>query len=168
MSSICSLGFVNARSWLAEVREHADPHVSCILVGNKVDLCEDSTPSAASLSLTSPSPPKPSLTSPSPPKPSPTSTSPPKPAASQIRSLRGKITASRTAAKGNVREVTYAEAEQWAKEEGMLFVEASAKSGLNVEQAFVDASCDILAKIRQGVFDDDRVSLLLLSSCLRR
>ena len=43
----------------------------------------------------------------------------------------------------------------------MLFVESSAKSGLNVEQAFVDASaCDILAKIRQGVFDDDRVRLL--------
>ena len=62
-----------------------------------------------------------------------------------------------------MREVTHAEAEQWAKEEGMLFVEASAKSGLNVEQAFVDASCDILAKIRQGVFDDDRVRLAFFS-----
>ena len=41
----------------------------------------------------------------------------------------------------------------WAK-----VVEASVKSGLNVEQlAFVH---DILAKIIQGVFDDDRVRLL--------
>lgn len=127
--------FLSARSWLAEVREHADPHVSCILVGNKVDLCEDSTPSAADAYLPS--------------------SSPPNAAASQIKSTRAKNT-SHVSMKGKVREVTYAEAEQWAKEEGMLFVEASAKSGLNVEQAFVDASCDILAKIRQGVFDDDR------------
>ena len=120
------------------MREHADPHVSCILVGNKVDLCEDPTPSAAGVSLTSSSPPNSSPL--------------------QIRSVRGKNTASQTV-KGKVREVSHEEAEQWAKEEGMLFVEASAKSGFNVEQAFVDASCDILAKIKQGVFDDHRVRL---------
>jgi len=125
--------FLNARSWLAEVREYADPHVSCILVGNKVDLCEDLTPSAAGISATS--------------------SSPPNSAAPLIRSAKGKNIASQTV-KGKLREVTNEEAEQWAKEEGMLFVEASAKSGLNVEQAFVDASCDILAKIKQGVFDD--------------
>jgi Ras-related protein Rab-2A len=135
------LGFVNARTWLAEVREHADPHVSCILVGNKIDLCEDPAPSEAGISLTSSSPPD--VTS------------------LPIRSVRKKNTASRTAMKSKVREVTHAEAEQWAKEEGMLFVEASAKSGLNVERAFVDASCDILVKIKQGVFDDpNRVRLL--------
>jgi len=166
--------FLNARSWLAEVREHADPHVSCILVGNKVDLCEDPTPSAAGVSLTSPSPPnsaavqirsvrgKNTITSPSSPNSAAqqirsvrgknTGTSPnlPNSAASQ---MKGKNTASQTA-KGKLREVTHEEAEQWAKEEGMLFVETSAKSGFNVEQAFVDASCDILAKIKQGVFDD--------------
>ncbi|KAJ7443142.1 ras-domain-containing protein [Mycena latifolia] len=32
--------FENVRTWLADVRAHADAHVSCILVGNKVDLCE--------------------------------------------------------------------------------------------------------------------------------
>ena len=132
MSLVYSLGFLNARSWLAEVREYADPHVSCILVGNKVDLCDDLTPSAAGTSLTSSSPP---------------------------RSVRGKNSASPTV-KGKLREVTNEEAEQWAKEEGMLFVEASAKSGLNVEKAFVNASCDILAKIKQGVFDDHTVRLL--------
>jgi Ras-related protein Rab-2A len=134
--------FLNARSWLAEVREHADPHVSCILVGNKVDLCEDpTTPSAADLSLTS-------------------SSSPPHAGSVQIGSVREKKknnTASRAVAKSKLREVPYAEAEQWAKEEGMLFVEASAKSGLNVEQAFVDASCDIMAKIKQGVFDNHQI-----------
>jgi len=136
--------FLNARSWLAEVREYADPHVSCILVGNKVDLCEDSTPSATGTS--------------------PTSSTPPNAVSSQIKSVREKNTASRTVVKGKLREVTRAEAEQWANEEGMRFVEASAKSGLNVEQAFVEASCDILAKIKQGVFDDHNTPGVKLST----
>jgi Ras-related protein Rab-2A len=49
------------------------------------------------------------------------------------------------------------EGERWAKEEGLLFVEASAKSGDNVDAAFGVAARDILSKIRRGVFDDDRV-----------
>jgi hypothetical protein len=40
-----------------------------------------------------------------------------------------------------------------------LFVEASAKSGQNVELAFEQASRDILDKIRRGVFEDDRVRI---------
>ncbi|KAF9819814.1 hypothetical protein IEO21_01905 [Rhodonia placenta] len=95
--------FVNARSWLADVREHADPHLTCILVGNKIDLCTDDAGP-------------------------------------------GRRT----------REVPSEEAEQWAQEEGLLFVEASARSGENVEAAFERATRDILDKIRRGVFDDDR------------
>ncbi|KAM6494037.1 ras domain containing protein [Amanita muscaria] len=106
--------FLNARTWLADVREHADPHVTCILVGNKVDLVEEpdggGTPVLTSISAP------------------------------------GK----------HRRQVTKEEGESWAREEGLLFVEASAKSGQNVEEAFVRAACDILAKIRQGVFDDNR------------
>ena len=49
------------------------------------------------------------------------------------------------------------EGERWAQEEGLLFVEASAKSGANVEAAFESAARDILSKIRRGVFDDERV-----------
>ena len=66
------------------------------------------------------------------------------------------------------REVSYEEGEQWAKENGLLFVEASAKSGINVEQAFIDASRDILEKIRKGVFDDDRVGFIsqVFSLCI--
>jgi len=97
--------FTNARTWLADVREHADPHLTCILVGNKLDLCSEDGASAP-----------------------------------------GRRT----------REVPTDEAELWAKEEGLLFVEASAKSGHNVETAFEEATRDILDKIRRGVFDDDR------------
>ncbi|KAF8967343.1 P-loop containing nucleoside triphosphate hydrolase protein [Flammula alnicola] len=135
--------FQNVRNWLADVREHADPHVSCILVGNKVDLCEDPAPPAAGGAV-------------------PTSSSPP--TASAIKHAKSGSSPSKAAAKGKAREVPYAEAEQWAKEEGLLFVEASAKSGLNVEQAFVDASRDILEKIRKGVFDDDRSPGVKLST----
>jgi len=88
------------RSWLSDVREHADPHLTCILVGNKVDLCSDETQ----------------------------------------------------------RQVTSEEGAAYAREEGILFVEASAKSGENVEKAFVEAAVDILDKIKRGVFDDERVS----------
>ena len=97
-----SSGFEHARIWLADVRAHADPHLTCILVGNKNDLSSER------------------------------------------------------------REVLAEEGEQWARNEGLLFVEASAKSGANVEAAFESAARDILVKIRQGVFDDDRVRLVLL------
>jgi len=99
--------FNNCRSWLADVREHADPHLTCILVGNKVDLVSESS-SDGGIGI------------------------------------------------GRHRAVPTEEAELWAKEEGLLFVEASAKSGQNVELAFEQASRDILDKIRRGVFGDDR------------
>ncbi|EIN07118.1 ras-domain-containing protein [Punctularia strigosozonata HHB-11173 SS5] len=97
--------FQSCRSWLADVREHADPHLTCILVGNKVDLCDNSEEGG-----------------------------PP----------------------AKKREVSTEEAEAWAQEEGLLFVEASAKSGHNVDLAFEQACKDILDKIRKGVFEDDR------------
>ncbi|KAH8827366.1 ras-domain-containing protein [Flagelloscypha sp. PMI_526] len=92
--------FRNTKSWLNDVREFADPNLTCILVGNKVDLCEEGST--------------------------------------------------------KTRQVTTEEAELYAKEEGLLFVEASAKSGQNVEEAFEQAARDILSKIRKGLFDDDR------------
>ena len=61
------------------------------------------------------------------------------------------------------RQVPTEDGEQWAQDEGLLFVEASAKSGANVDAAFEAAARDILAKIRRGVFDDDRVRLVSLS-----
>ena len=111
---------------MKDVREHADPHLTCILVGNKSDLCTDdsgaSTKSGSSGGGTNPG--------------------------------------------QRPRQVPTDEAEIWAKEEGLLFVETSAKSGANVEIAFERATRDILDKIRKGVFDDDRVSLSFFDLCL--
>ena len=100
-------GFMNVRSWLADVREHADPHLTCILVGNKIDLCSDDGGGGPGT---------------------------------------------------RPRAVSTEEGALFAQEEGLLFVEASAKSGENVEAAFERATRDILDKVHRGVFDDDRVS----------
>ncbi|KAG8890584.1 hypothetical protein FRB98_007138 [Tulasnella sp. 332] len=89
------------RSWLSDVREHADPHLTCILVANKIDLCSGPSPS----------------------KP---------------------------------RVVSTEEAAQWAKEEEMDYLEASAKTGVNVDEAFTRAARIILSKIKTGLFDDKR------------
>jgi len=124
--------FLNARTWLADVREHADPHLTCILVGNKVDLCTTSTSGS---------------------DPAATSTSP-----SPRRSAEGTRHSSESTKppSSKQREVPTEEAAAWAQSEGLLFVEASAKSGENVEEAFVRATRDILGKVRRGEFDDNR------------
>ena len=130
---ILDTGFLNARSWLQDVREHADPHLTCILVGNKVDLCPLAPP--------------------------PTNTDDPSDGASAPEpTVNGPLSREAGGTSKRKREVSTEEAELWAQEEGLLFVEASAKSGLNVEDAFERATRDILDKIRRGVFDDERVS----------
>ncbi|EIM89650.1 ras-domain-containing protein [Stereum hirsutum FP-91666 SS1] len=130
--------FLNARTWLEDVRKHADPHLTCILVGNKSDLCPPSSSSSPSQSSSSPQ----TQTS-----SQPSSTTTPTPTTAPSRSITP--TSSR-------RQVSVEEAQLWAQEEGLLFVEASAKNGENVEKAFEEACRDILSKIRRGVFDDER------------
>ncbi|GJJ12284.1 hypothetical protein Clacol_006525 [Clathrus columnatus] len=103
--------FENARGWLADVREYADPNLTCILVGNKVDLCEpEDTSNVVGTTLTH--------------------------------------------SRRRHREVPREVAEQWAKEENLLFIETSAKSGDNVDKAFQQAAKDVVAKIKDGVFDN--------------
>ena len=140
-------GFLNARTWLADVRAHADPHLTCILVGNKIDLCPpEPEPEPASESL-----PESESSDTTAPRPLETSTSAPP---HSTHDAFGPVPARR-------RQVPAAEAAAWAREEGLLFVEASAKSGSGVDRAFEDACRDILDKIRRGVFDDERVSVWL-------
>ncbi|KAG9050081.1 Small subunit processome complex component [Tulasnella sp. UAMH 9824] len=99
--------FLSIKSWLDDVRENADPQISCILVANKVDLCEEGSASAKK------------------------------------------------------REVTAEEAQQFAKDNDMVdYIEASAKTGHNVDEAFTRASRSILEKIKAGLFDDKKVHLV--------
>jgi len=59
---------------------------------------------------------------------------------------------------GDSRQVTTEEAQRLAKEEDLQFVEASAKSGENVDLAFELVCRDIMKKIRSGVFEGNKVS----------
>lgn len=114
-------GFKNVPMWLSDVREHADPNLTCILVGNKVDLCEPD---------------------------------------GESRGGGGGSGGGGGVGPGlgvRQREVTSEEGEAFARENGLLFVESSAKSGQNVELAFFTASRDILDKVKRGVFDQGKV-----------
>ncbi|KAF2542262.1 hypothetical protein F2Q68_00030429 [Brassica cretica] len=51
------------------------------------------------------------------------------------------------------RAVTTEEGEQFAKEHGLIFMEASAKTAQNVEEAFIKTAATIYKKIQDGVFD---------------
>ncbi|KAG0411818.1 hypothetical protein HPB47_011047, partial [Ixodes persulcatus] len=51
------------------------------------------------------------------------------------------------------RDVTYEEAKQFADENGLMFVEASAKTGQHVEEAFLETAKKIYQNIQDGSLD---------------
>ncbi|XP_073989164.1 RAS oncogene family member Rab4 isoform X1 [Rhodnius prolixus] len=55
------------------------------------------------------------------------------------------------------RQVTFLEASSFAQENKLMYLETSAKSGENVEEAFLKCCKTILAKIQTGELDPDRI-----------
>jgi GTPase SAR1 family protein len=51
------------------------------------------------------------------------------------------------------RAVATEEGEQFAKEHGLIFLETSARTAHNVEEAFINTAREIYKKIQDGVFD---------------
>lgn len=51
------------------------------------------------------------------------------------------------------REVQTAEGEEFARKNGLFFMETSAKTSANVEAAFVNTAREIYTKVLEGVFD---------------
>lgn len=51
------------------------------------------------------------------------------------------------------REVKREEGEAFAREHGLVFMETSAKTAANVEEAFINTAREIYDKIQEGVFD---------------
>ncbi|XP_061375982.1 ras-related protein RABB1b-like [Gastrolobium bilobum] len=84
--------FNHLASWLEDARQHANPNMSIMLIGNKSDM-------------------------------------------------------------SHRRAVSKEEGEQFAKENGLLFFEASARTAQNVEETFLKTAAKILQNIQEGVFD---------------
>lgn len=64
------------------------------------------------------------------------------------------------------RAVSTEEGEQFAKEHGLVFLETSAKTAHNVEEAFINTARKIYEKIETGVFDvSNEVWALSTSPC---
>ena len=60
------------------------------------------------------------------------------------------------------------EGEAFAREHGLIFMETSAKTAANVEEAFINTAKEIYQKIQDGVFDinnEVRLSVWRMNSC---
>ncbi|CAN7016099.1 unnamed protein product, partial [Brassica rapa subsp. trilocularis] len=65
------------------------------------------------------------------------------------------------------RAVSKEEGEQFAKEHGLLFLEASARTAQNVEEAFIKTAAKILQNIQDGVFDVSNEALRWATGVLK-
>ena len=61
------------------------------------------------------------------------------------------------------------EGEAFAREHGLIFMETSAKTAANVEEAFINTAKEIYQKIQDGVFDinnEVRLSVWRMNRCV--
>ena len=103
-----------AKRWVEELQRQASPGIVIALVGNKLDLCnESSSLSASSLSGTT-------ITT-----------------TDEAADERdGDLLPSSSGDDDDARKVSTAEAKSYADDEGLLFFETSAKTGSNVSEVF--------------------------------
>lgn len=64
------------------------------------------------------------------------------------------------------REVKKEEGEAFAREHGLVFMETSARTAANVEEAFINTAKEIYEKIQEGVFDiNNEVDYFVTHKC---
>lgn len=98
---------LKARHWVAELQRQASPGIVIALVGNKVDLTQGEGAEGENDTAH---------------------------AGAEDEGTSGS--AGEAAAEADARKVTTKEARDYAEEEGLLFFETSAKTGLNVQEVF--------------------------------
>lgn len=65
------------------------------------------------------------------------------------------------------REVKKEEGEAFAREHGLVFMETSAKTAANVEEAFINTAKEIYEKIQEGVFDINNEVFIVNTECTK-
>jgi len=133
--------FLHVTDWLNDLRQIAEPDIVVVLVGNKADLAstdddddDDNDDDDESNDHQNTNPPP--------------------------RTAGRRDNGTADSKSKNKREVTKAEAQEWARKNGVLeYVETSAKSGENVEKAFMRVAERIYQNIQAGKYDlNDRRS----------
>lgn len=99
--------FVKAKHWVAELQRQASPGIVIALVGNKLDLTNENSDTSGT--------------------PSTTTTE---------GAAEGEENADAAEENGDARKISTKEGREYAEEEGLLFFETSAKSGVNVQGVF--------------------------------
>jgi GTPase SAR1 family protein len=132
--------FENVPRWLRELRDHANRDIVLMLVGNKADLSIPETPTAST----------------------------PAAAATASGADAANTTAPTPTSAGTdatavgVRQVSEEEARKMAAEYGIAYVETSAKTGTNVDAAFVQVVSKIYETSFKGVKPQGMSSYSLL------
>ncbi|CAD6890202.1 unnamed protein product [Tilletia controversa] len=114
--------FLHIQEWLQDVREHAEESVSIVLVGNMADLAV---------------------------QPSSTAQSEEEEEGQELDGAEGQAQTSSSNKKQKSapsRQVTREEAEAFAKKEGLIYVETSARTGQNIDEAFARAAKEVHRK----------------------
>lgn len=119
-----SASLEKAKAWVKELQRQANPNIVIALVGNKVDLVD-----AASSSEPESAPATEAEAEVDEAERSEDDATPPPPSARSERPVDGEDA---------VRQVSYEEASSYAQECGLLFFEASAKTGVNVGEVFTE------------------------------
>jgi hypothetical protein len=60
----------------------------------------------------------------------------------------------------NSRQVTKEEGEKFAKDHGLIFLETSAKTAANVEEAFINTAAKIYENIQNGIYDGMSINII--------
>lgn len=177
--------FTHVTDWLNDLRQIAEPDIVVVLVGNKSDLVSDDDkeeeeeeenqinehpsmdPSSGSADVSGGGgesreggTPSDSIKDHPPPLSTSSKSTNPKQSNTQTTTSTEDPTGKSIGQKKNKRQITRKEAERWSQENDLLcYVETSAKSGANVEQAFLELANRIYQNIEAGKYDlNDRRS----------